>query len=842
MPPKIDTSTTETEQVAQSIKNKMASKEMSFLSDRCSHFLSAALEKNIHHFRPDVAQVIDRELDSALNSIRQNQCPNPLQFDIHLSQNIFGALKEQVTETNSDASREILSCFGNYSSEALCDYKTQVQNLRILTEGARCFDKPYIENLRQIEQTAMSADREIGDILSQLANASHVNLCGKFDGPKNALDNLAKKTAALAIDPNQRQKLQKTSEELFKKARRNLSHYYEQNQKIREFDNALEFLQRQPQTDDTRLQITVISKNICALKRELKCQHIDQHMAQAQNVCALIETIASIGLSFRPDLRKQITQGVHVVQGISAATSIVRSILTVAVEGLTLGPCVAIFSAAGSIVSLCMGSKSAEEMLQDTIQQVAEQINTLSEMMLQGFATTYQLMNELDNRAQERFRQLAAGLNTLGSQLGRVQQGIDAIQEELHQTTQELTEQIKIFQQETQIQLDELSNQDYLLTKRSAYLFARDIDIHGENALIKIDDLFCRFCSRALDASPNENFAGSQDIEIARLINRLKTYGIDRNINFLFHYAFSHLQPSLPPSLQNPHIRLANPSVWIDAVTSMTDFAVRATAFTLLPAKKEMIEAIIDEGKDVQTFIITLKTNRSLFHSLFCQYRDHLRTVESEITRLTNAIMPLGEIPSERLSLIQNIATQAATATSPLRQALDRLEETHAILGAFVSFAFKDDIDLQLFIQEQLWNRSSFDRHLEQYQLQEGSVQSLIQAQLEETAVIHTLIISKIAIFSEHMEMGIRSIPSFQLLDTTIKNLENFKLVFYFKQAASSQYHAAYDEETAFAGYTEQPDITMQPESENQSLVRRAAGLFFRTREHDSQASYSYQP
>lgn len=648
------------------------------LSDNCRVFFNEISKLNLPIQCPAVSDAMSKTIISMQESIRKGQHISPTVFDMELSRNVLDVLGEIGSSVDKSQSA-FLAAFSRYSAETLNSYGEQIHNFLQLVPEMQGVSPQVVSDLRQLERTITTSNYAIGDLFQSVNSASGKASLNPalFEAAQKAAVEVRNKTVDMVVHSGS--ELSQTAMVLARKARESLSEYTAQYDIVRELDRELEQTRRLPSSSERDLKISELSQRLILSKKVIeqdKQARQDQEWRDRQNKkiafvqdgCQILNSITDIALvgmdAFysgkklsQEELEAIQTKKRYIkiariaVRGVSSIATIVYKFInrgTFALASGPLAPYVAVFGVCATLVDVyqsIMGLYAPEEPTNsEMLQEFSRQISALSENITHGFEVISQRIAQLDEYSFRRFQVLAHMLEQMNAnilqQLTDVKQSVEQIKENLNQIAVKFSAQLQAFQEETQVQLREIYDQDYLKIRDEAHLFALTVDAEGETTMLKVNKIFSRFCTRAVKEASSETLAGSSSGRV--FDERLWERAAEFNINPLFAYARSMLAPI--GILQDSHFRLINPLVWEEAVTSMLSFAYCTPSFMLYPERKREIEGLISAGQSVKEFIITLKTHPELFQKLFQSYCSSLEKVSEALIQCVSDHLSIDEV------------------------------------------------------------------------------------------------------------------------------------------------------------------------------------------------------
>lgn len=670
------------------------------LSDNCRVFFNEISKLNLPIQCPAVSDAMSKTIISMQESIRNGQHISPTVFDMELSRNVLDVLGEIGSSVDKSQSA-FLAAFSRYSAETLNSYGEQIHNFLQLVPEMQGVSPQVVSDLRQLERTITTSNYAIGDLFQSVNSVSGKASLNPalFEAAQKAAVEVRNKTVDMVVHSGS--ELSQTAMVLARKARESLSEYTAQYDIVRELDRELEQTRRLPSSSERDLKISELSQRIILLKKTIeKGKRIQQDQEWrnrqntkilcVQNGCQILDSItdiASMSVSWyfssdgkklseeeKKALEKKKAFYGHVIKGVRVGITVASSSATIAYSIVNWGalaaasgplaPLVGIVGAAKIIAGLFFPAEPTDrEIFQQYFQQLSEQISVLNENMNRGFQIVYQGMTQLDECSRQRFQVLAQMLEQMNAnilrQLTDVKQSVEQTRENLNRIAIQFSSQLQAFQEETQVQLRDLYDQDFINIKRQARLFV------GTGDESKVNKFFSRFCTRAVEEAGSEMLAGSSSARV--FDERLWQRAAEFNINPLFAYARSILALTMPAGiLQDPHFRLINPLIWEEAVTSMLSFVYCTPSFMLCPERRREIEGLISAGQSAQEFIMVLKTHPELFQKLFQFYRSSLEKVSEALVQCVSDHLSIDEV--------KKAMEEKVKETWPLHQKLRKRE------------------------------------------------------------------------------------------------------------------------------------------------------------------------
>ncbi|OGT06625.1 MAG: hypothetical protein A2103_04445 [Gammaproteobacteria bacterium GWF2_41_13] len=699
-------------------------KFLPLLSSQSRDFFRRVKDLNIREYYPEIADAIGQEIVSMQQSLNEGQSFASTQFDINLSQRMLDTFLEHPAALDTLPGREIASCCCQYSSSIASHYRECVGELRVCAESGKCLSTDQLKKIRALEQSAHETDQcmdclaeKIGNEFSPIDKGS---LQDSLKEAKGSFDGLVNGAGAIIADDDQHKKLHQAAESAFQKAKADLPKYYQKSERLQKMYAELQALRQLPNSEEKDVRIKAKSDEINQYKTRLKYERVDQWAEGFQSGFAALELMANIGLAVcpasHPSLRKNIQRAKTAACVGYALANITRAGIMLAVNGLSMGPVGAIVSSVNMLISLRQGNE--QDTLLKALGEVSDQIDAIGAEMRKHFQTTCMMFDALDQRAKDRFEALMDGFKGIGHQLRAVHMDVATIQSELRQFAIDMSAQMSAFQQEMAVGLGEVHDQHYQYLRCEAYDFARVMGSGKNDVAVtaEVSRFFSGFYVRATIDSLTDISTGANEI----LLSRLKVLGADRSVQPLFQYAFPYVHDQLPTSLQAKSVRLPNAIIWVEAVANLIDFSYHMPVFVLTEERERQVEHMLAIGQSYREFIIALKTNPDLFHHLFCQYCDALRTIEDEIVVIANEMAVRdgkGEIttsniedylfdvaadPDKQDFFRARLHEQSTAISRPFLHALNKLEESYYLIVAFVALAFRDEVGLQLSMREGL--------------------------------------------------------------------------------------------------------------------------------------------
>lgn len=453
----------------------------------------------------------------------------------------------------------------------------------------------------------------------------------------------------------------------------------------------------------TKRQMEEVEKNLQNLEKErirCICNQANQNILQSGIATSIILDLASTyarKLGAPPGTVKGIEIAKKIVgTGIQLAVIAKNIINWTAITAASgpMAPVVAILGALQTISGIFIQDRSiTNEEIFDAIQGITRQIQQLEQVMLENFRETFRLILAVDQRAQERFDQLDRYCVAILQSILELHLDVLTVKEKLDGIVKQINAFNNYFR-EIGLQVVEIYDQKYLTEAKTI----RDGCCKSSSRLSdrEVGEFISASVIRATIEASSAILSKTDEIRsAAEVAKELIALPVPRNINLLRGFV-KYLCPVVyEHDFSMPFV---NPDIWIDAVKNLLFVLERTPSFEFNEKiYQSNLDAILAKGKELQKFIVELKTNPIFFLQLFECYKIALLRLK---TAFVDSFVSYGRYQSiddykEKILARRKLQMQLAGLDNYIR-------EQKALLIAVAQQLFGERIDDEQIIRDRV--------------------------------------------------------------------------------------------------------------------------------------------